>query len=55
MEPLNVIDRSGKGVDWEGGKMMNSVLSMLRFRKREKEEDMADRHSGILESRKLTS
>ncbi|CAJ0957025.1 unnamed protein product [Ranitomeya imitator] len=35
--------------------MMSSVLSTLSFRKREvKKEDMADRHSGILDSREYT-
>lgn len=29
VEPLTVIDRSVKGVEREGGKMMISVLSML--------------------------
>ncbi|CAJ0936543.1 unnamed protein product [Ranitomeya imitator] len=38
----------------DGGKIMSSDLSTLSLRKREeKEEDMADRHSGILESREL--
>ncbi|CAJ0926454.1 unnamed protein product, partial [Ranitomeya imitator] len=38
----------------DGGKIISSVLSTLSLRKREeKKEDMADRHSGILESREF--
>lgn len=56
VKSLMVIDRSGKGGEREGEKMMSSVLSMLSFKKREeKKEEMADRHSGILESREWTS
>ncbi|CAJ0936420.1 unnamed protein product [Ranitomeya imitator] len=48
--------RSGKEDLWDGGKMRSSDLSTLSLRKQEeKEEDMADRHSGILESRAVTS
>ncbi|CAJ0957021.1 unnamed protein product [Ranitomeya imitator] len=40
----------------DGGKIISSDLSTLSLRKREeKREDMADRHSGILESREVTS
>ncbi|CAJ0961990.1 unnamed protein product, partial [Ranitomeya imitator] len=40
----------------DGGKIVSSDLSTLNFRKREeKKEEMADRHSGILESREVTS
>ncbi|CAJ0958203.1 unnamed protein product [Ranitomeya imitator] len=40
----------------DGGKIISSDLSTLGLRKREgKEEDMADRHSGILERREVTS
>ncbi|CAJ0968130.1 unnamed protein product [Ranitomeya imitator] len=35
--------------------MMSSDLSTLSLRKREEKEDMADRHSGILDSRAVTS
>ncbi|CAJ0927284.1 unnamed protein product, partial [Ranitomeya imitator] len=39
----------------DGGKM-SSVLSTLSLRKREvKKEDMSDRHSGIVDSREVTS
>lgn len=42
-----MIDGSGKGVEWEGGKMMSSVLSMLSLRNREeKKDDMANRYLG---------
>ncbi|CAJ0957716.1 unnamed protein product [Ranitomeya imitator] len=34
---------------------MSSVLSTLSFRKRELKEDMADRHSGILDSREVAN
>ena len=56
-QPLIVIDRSvGGGGEQDGGKMMNSVLSMLSFRKRgEKKEDMEDRHCGILDSKVVMS
>ncbi|CAJ0932511.1 unnamed protein product [Ranitomeya imitator] len=47
-------DRSGREDMRDGGKIMSSDLSTLSLRKREeKKEDMADRHSGILESREL--
>lgn len=39
VEPLTVIDRSVKGVEREGGKMMISVLSMLSLRKREEKKE----------------
>ena len=54
--PLIVINRSVRGVEQDGGKMMNSVLSMLSFRKQEeKNEDMEDRHCGILDSKVVMS
>ena len=55
-QPLIMIDRSVGAVEQDGGKMMNSVLSMLSFRKRvEKNEDMEDRHCGILDSKVVIS
>ncbi|CAJ0966367.1 unnamed protein product [Ranitomeya imitator] len=48
--------RSGREDMHDGGKMMSSDLSTLSLRKREEmKEDMADRHSKILESREVTS
>lgn len=38
------------------GKMINLVLSILRFRKwEEKKDDVADRHSGIMGNREVKS
>ena len=51
-----MIDRSVEVVEQDMGKMMNSILSMLSFRKREeKKEDMGDRHCGILDSKVVMS
>ena len=56
VQPLFVIDRSVGGVEQDGGKIMNSVLSMLSFRKRkEKKDDIEDRHCGILDSKVVMS
>ena len=56
VQSLIVIDRSVGGSEQDGEKMMNSVFSMLSFRKREeKKEDMRDRHCGILDSKVVMS
>ncbi|CAJ0935633.1 unnamed protein product [Ranitomeya imitator] len=39
----------------DGGKIISSDLSTLSLRKREEKEDIADRLSGILDSREVTS
>ncbi|CAJ0949294.1 unnamed protein product [Ranitomeya imitator] len=53
-EQGRVKDRSGREGLRDGGKITSLVLSTLSLRKREeKKEDMADRHSGILESREV--
>ncbi|CAJ0950807.1 unnamed protein product, partial [Ranitomeya imitator] len=55
-EPQETTDLSGREDMRDGGKIISSDLSTLSLRKREeKKEDMADRHSRILESREVTS